>query len=139
MLVVLRLLQGLGAGAEQAGATVLMTEYAPREQRGFFAALPFMGIQLGTVAASLIYFVLLLQVQDVAQTWLWRVPFLLSVVIIAVAIWIRLKLKESPEFAKLEARHQVDDRPLAHLLENSIKTVLLGIGLRMAENGGSSL
>jgi MFS family permease len=64
MLVVLRLLQGLGAGAEQAGASVLMTEYAPRKRRGFFAALPFMGIQLGTVAASLIYFVLLLQVQD---------------------------------------------------------------------------
>ena len=139
MLVVLRLLQGLGAGAEQAGATVLMTEYAPRERRGFFAALPFMGIQLGTVAASLIYFVLLLQIQDVAETWLWRVPFLLSVFIIAVAIWIRLRLKESPEFTKLEARHQVDDRPFAHLLQNSMKTVLLGIGLRMAENGGSSL
>ena len=116
-----------------------MTEYAPRERRGFFAALPFMGIQLGTVAASLIYFVLLLQIQDVAETWLWRVPFLLSVFIIAVAIWIRLRLKESPEFTKLEARHQVDDRPFAHLLQNSMKTVLLGIGLRMAENGGSSL
>jgi MHS family metabolite:H+ symporter-like MFS transporter len=139
MLVSLRVLQGLGAGAEQAGAAVLMTEYAPRERRGFFAALPFMGIQLGTVAASLIYFVVLLQIQDVSQSWLWRLPFLLSVVIIAVAIWIRLKLKESPEFAKLEARHQVDDRPLAHLMENSMKTVLLGIGLRMAENGGSSL
>ena len=71
MLVVLRLLQGLGTGAEQAGVSVLMTEYAPRERRGFFAALPFMGIQLGTVAASLVYFVLLLQVEDVAQTWLW--------------------------------------------------------------------
>src|ERR1700730_2782742 len=139
MLVSLRLLQGFGAGAEQAGAAVLMTEYAPRERRGFFAALPFMGIQLGTVAASLIYFIVLLQIQDVAQTWLWRLPFLLSVVIIAVAIWFRLKLKESPEFTKLEARHQVDDRPLAHLLENSMKTVLLGIGLRIAENGGSSL
>jgi MHS family metabolite:H+ symporter-like MFS transporter len=139
MLIVLRLLQGLGAGAEQAGASVLMTEYAPRDRRGFFAAIPFMGIQLGTVAASLIYFVLLLQIQDVAQTWLWRVPFLLSVVLIAVAIWIRLRLKESPEFTKLEARHQVDDRPLTHLLENSKRTVLLGRGLRMAENGGSSL
>jgi MHS family metabolite:H+ symporter-like MFS transporter len=139
MLIVLRLLQGLGAGAEQAGASVLMTEYAPRNRRGFFAAIPFMGIQLGTVAASLIYFVLLLQIQDVADTWLWRVPFLLSVVLIAVAIWIRLRLKESPEFAKLEARHQVDERPLTHLLENSKKTVLLGMGLRMAENGGSSL
>ena len=65
--------------------------------------------------------------------------FLLSIVIIGVAIWIRLKLKESPEFAKLKARHEVDDRPLAHLLENSKKTVLLGIGLRLGENGGSSL
>lgn len=139
MLIGLRLLQGLGAGAEQAGASVLMTEYAPRQRRGFFAALPFMGIQLGTVAASLVYFVLLLRIEDVSQSWLWRLPFLLSIVIIGVAIWIRLKLKESPEFAKLKARHEVDDRPLAHLLENSKKTVLLGIGLRLGENGGSSL
>jgi MFS transporter, MHS family, metabolite:H+ symporter len=56
-----------------------------------------------------------------------------------VAVWIRLKLKESPEFAKLEARHQVDHHPLAHLIANSKKNVLLVWGLRMAENGGSSL
>src|SRR4051795_9541468 len=139
LLIALRVLQGLGAGAEQAGAAVLMTEYAPRNRRGFFAALPFLGIQLGTVAAALIYFVLLLGVSDVAHTFLWRVPFLLSVVIIAVAIWIRLKLKESPEFAKLEARHQVEERPLADLLANSKRTILLGIGLRFGENGGSSI
>ena len=139
MLIFLRLLQGLGAGAEQAGAAVLMTEYAPRDRRGFFASLPFMGIQLGTIAAALVYFILLLRIDNVAETWLWRLPFLLSVVIIAVAIWIRLRLKELPEFAKLEARHQVDDRPLAHLLESSRKTLLLGIGLRMGENGGSSI
>jgi len=67
------------------------------------------------------------------------VPFLLSVVIIAVAIWIRLRLKESPEFAKLEAKHQVTERPLANLLKNSMPNVLRVIGLRMAENGGSSI
>jgi MFS transporter, MHS family, metabolite:H+ symporter len=139
MLVGLRLLQGLGAGAEQAGAAVLMTEYAPRERRGFFASLPFMGIQLGTVAAALIYFVLLYNVDNVAQTWVWRLPFLLSVVIIAVAIWIRLKLKESPEFAKLEAKHQVTEKPLANLMANSMPNVLRVIGLRLAENGGSSI
>ena len=139
MLVGLRLLQGLGAGAEQAGAAVLMTEYAPRERRGFFASLPFMGIQLGTVAAALIYFVLLYKVDNVAQTWLWRLPFLLSVVIIAVAIWIRVKLKESPEFAKLEAKHQVTEKPLANLMANSMPNVLRVIGLRLAENGGSSI
>jgi MFS transporter, MHS family, metabolite:H+ symporter len=67
------------------------------------------------------------------------VPFLLSVFIIAVAVWIRLKLKESPEFAKLEARHQVAERPLANLLSNSMRNVLIVIGLRMGENGGSSI
>ena len=139
MLIGLRMLQGLGAGAEQAGAAVLMTEYAPRDRRGFFAALPFMGIQLGTVAAALVYFVVLRGVPDIADTWLWRVPFLLSVVIIAVAVWIRLRLKESPEFAKLKEHSQVADRPLANLIKSSKRTVLLVFGLRVAENGGSSI
>jgi MHS family metabolite:H+ symporter-like MFS transporter len=139
MLIVLRLMQGLGAGAEQAGAAVLMTEYAPRERRGFFAALPFMGIQFGTVLAAVVYFAVLARIENVADTWLWRVPFLLSVVIIAFAIWMRLKLKESPEFAKLEARHQIAERPLSNLLKNSRRNVIVGLGLRMAESGGSSI
>jgi MFS transporter, MHS family, metabolite:H+ symporter len=104
-----------------------------------FAALPFLGIQLGTVLASLVYFILLLGVKDVTQTWLWRVPFLISLFIVAVAIYMRLNLKESPTFAKLEARHQTTEKPLANLLKNSQKTVGLGIGLRLAENGGSSI
>jgi len=87
----------------------------------------------------LVYFLLLLRIDNIADTWLWRVPFLLSVVIIAVAIWIRIKLKESPEFTKLEARHQITERPLANLLKNSMPNVLRVIGLRMAENGGSSI
>ena len=98
-----------------------------------------MGVLLGTVLAALIYFLLLLRIEDVSHSWLWRVPFLLSVFIIAIAIWIRLKLKESPAFTKLEARHQVDQHPLAHLMQNSKKNLLLVIGLRMAENGGSSI
>ena len=138
LLVGCRLLQGLGAGAEQAGAAVLMAEYAPARRRGYFAALPFMGVLLGTVMAAAIYFALV-RVEDISQSWLWRVPFLLSVVIIAVAIWIRLKLKESPSFAKLEARHQIDDSPLRHLVRHSKPTLLKVIGMRMAENGGSSI
>ena len=138
LLVGCRLLQGLGAGAEQAGAAVLMAEYAPAKRRGYFAALPFMGVLLGTVMAAAIYFALV-RVEDISQSWLWRVPFLLSVLIIAVAIWIRLKLKESPSFAKLEARHQINDSPLKHLIKHSKPTLLKVIGMRMAENGGSSI
>ena len=138
LLVGCRLLQGLGAGAEQAGAAVLMAEYAPAKRRGYFAALPFMGVLLGTVMAAAIYFALV-RVEDISQSWLWRVPFLLSVVIVAVAIWIRLKLKESPSFAKLEARQQINDSPLKHLIKHSKPTLLKVIGMRMAENGGSSI
>src|SRR6516164_8765165 len=115
-----------------------MAEYAPTKRRGYFAALPFMGVLLGTVMAAAIYFALV-RVEDLSQSWLWRVPFLLSVVIIAIAIWIRLRLKESPSFSKLEARHQVKDSPLTHLMRHSKPMVLKVIGLRMAENGGSSI
>jgi len=139
MLIILRVLQGLGAGAEQAGAAVLMTEFAPRERRGYFAALPFLGIQLGTVLASLVYFLVQLGVKDPAHSWQWRVPFLFSFLIVAVAIYMRINLKESPTFSKLEARRQTAEHPLATLMKKSKKTVTLGIGLRLAENGGSSI
>ncbi|GCV15027.1 transmembrane transport protein [Escherichia coli] len=76
---------------------------------------------------------------NLAETWVWRLPFLSSVVIIAVAIYIRLHLKESPSFAKLEARQQVTESPLRNLLKTSRRNVFVGIGLRLAENGGSSI
>ncbi len=139
LLIGLRLLQGFGAGAEQAGAAVLMTEYAPRARRGFFASLPFLGIQLGTVLAAVVFFGLLLPSEEVLHGWLWRVPFLASVLMLAVALWIRLHLKESPEFAKLEAREQIEDKPLRNLLKTSPRQVLVGFGLRLGENGGSSM
>ncbi|PXY27716.1 MFS transporter [Prauserella muralis] len=139
LLVLLRMVQGFGAGAEQAGAATLMTEYAPRRRRGFFASLPFLGIQLGMVTAALVFFLLLIPSEDIVHGWLWRVPFLLSVVLIGVAIWMRLGMRESPSFRTLEAREKVEDKPLRTLLRRSRRSLLIGIGLRMAENGGSSI
>ncbi|QUH04194.1 MHS family MFS transporter [Saccharopolyspora erythraea] len=140
LLIVLRVVQGLGAGAEMAGASILMTEYSPRQRRGFFASLPFMGVQVGTVVAALIYFVLSgAGGSTVTSTWWWRIPFLASFVLVLVAIYLRLKLKESPTFQKLEAREQIADHPMRELLTNSRGTLLRGIGLRMAENGSSSI
>lgn len=138
LLVGCRLLQGLGAGAEQAGAAVLMAEYAPAARRGYFAAVPFMGVLFGTVMAAAIYFALV-RVEESSHGWLWRVPFLMSTLIIAVAVWIRLKLKESPSFAKLEARQQIDESPLRHLLAHSKPTLLRVFGLRLVQDGPSSI
>ncbi|WP_341853882.1 MFS transporter [Brachybacterium sp. GPGPB12] len=111
--MILRLAQGFGAGAEQAGSTVLMAEYAPVKRRGFFSALPFVGIQAGTLLAGLAFSALTLLPEEQFLSWGWRLPFLASVVLILVALWIRAKLEETPTFVHLEKREQTAERPRA--------------------------
>jgi MFS transporter, MHS family, metabolite:H+ symporter len=137
LLVFLRLCQGFGAGAEQAGATVLMAEYSPVRSRGFFAALPFIGIQAGTLLAAGVFAYLGGIPEDVLLDWAWRVPFLASIVLIVIALFIRMRLKESPTFIELEKHEQIADSPMREIFSRSFGSVLRGIGLRMAENGGS--
>lgn len=139
LLVVLRLLQGFGAGAEQAGATVLMAEYAPVKRRGFYAALPFIGIQGGTLLAAVVFAYLGSIPEDVLLSWAWRIPFLASSILIVVALLIRLRLRESPTFIVLEKHEQIAEHPLREIFGHSRPSVFRGIGLRMAENGGSYL
>ena len=137
LLVALRLLQGFGAGAEQAGATTLMAEYSPTRRRGFFSALPFVGIMVGTLMASGVFAILGQIDRELLLAWVWRVPFLASVFLIAVAVFIRLRMQESPTFVKLEKQDQISESPFRELIGSSMPSVLRGIGLRMAENGGS--
>ena len=139
LLVTLRIIQGLGAGAEQAGATTLISEVAPRRRRGFFASLPFVGIQLGTLLGAGTFALITMADKSVLQSWLWRVPFLASFILIVIAIFIRLKLKETPAFQELEKHKNVVKNPIGALWKHSKKNVLIGIGLRMGENGNSSI
>lgn len=139
LLVFLRLCQGFGAGAEQAGSTVLMAEYAPVKRRGFFAALPFIGIQAGTLLAAMVFVYLGTIPEKLLLGWVWRIPFLASILLIAVALFIRMRLRESPTFIVLEKQDQIADHPLREIFGHSLPSVLRGIGLRMAENGGSYL
>jgi MHS family metabolite:H+ symporter-like MFS transporter len=137
LLVLLRIFQGFGAGAEQAGATVLMAEYSPTRRRGFFSALPFVGIMFGTLLASVVFVGLGQVPEEALLTWVWRIPFLASILLIGLAVLIRLRLQESPTFVKLEKQEQVAHNPLSEVFSNSAPSLLRGIGLRMAENGGS--
>ena len=139
LLIGLRLVQGLGAGAEQAGAAVLMAEYAPPARRGYFAALPFMGVMAGSLVAATVYLLLISGKGDLTASNVWRIPFLFSAAIIVVAIWVRLRLKESPEFSKLKAHDAIDRTPLANLLKRSRRPLFTVIGLRAAEGGGSAI
>ncbi len=139
LLVVLRIVQGLGAGAEQAGATTLISEVAPPRRRGYFASLPFVGIQLGTLLGAGTFALIGMANKSVLEGWLWRVPFLASFVLIVVALFIRLRLKETPVFQELERHKNVAKNPVGELWRHSKKNVLIGIGLRMGENGNSSI
>lgn len=139
LLVTLRLLQGFGAGAEQAGATVLMAEASPARNRGFVSSIPFIGIQAGTVLAAAVFALTTLAPDDVLYGWLWRIPFLASFLLVLVAVYIRLKLRESPTFVSLEKRDQERFRDSKHIGRGFWANILRGIGLRMAENGGSYL
>jgi MHS family metabolite:H+ symporter-like MFS transporter len=139
LLVFLRLCQGFGAGAEQAGSTVLMAEYSPIKRRGYYSALPFIGIQGGTLLAAMVFVYLGTIPEDVLLGWAWRIPFLASFLLILIALYIRMRLRESPTFIVLEEHEQISQHPLREIFGRSIASVLRGIGLRMAENGGSYL
>lgn len=117
----------------------MMTEYAPEGRRGFYAALPFLGIQLGTILAALVFFLVVTGNDNAIESGLWRVPFFSSVIIIALGLYMRLSLKESPTFIRLKALKRVCANPLKSAMKHSKPTLLIGIGLRLGENGGSSI
>ncbi|AXG81678.1 MFS transporter [Streptomyces paludis] len=107
LLVVLRLVQGFGAGAEIAGATVMLAEYAPVKRRGLVASLVSLGTNSGTLAASGLWAILLAVLsEEQLLSWGWRLPFLLSFGLMIFAVWLRRNLKESPVF---EGRADVVD------------------------------
>jgi MHS family metabolite:H+ symporter-like MFS transporter len=107
LLVVLRLIQGFGAGAEISGAGVMLAEYAPLGRRGIIASLVALGTNCGTLGASAIWGILVAVLsEEQLLAWGWRIPFLASAVILLFAVWIRYRLKESPVFE--ESAH-VDD------------------------------
>lgn len=139
LLVVLRLLQGFGSGAEQAGASLIVAEFAPKETRGFYASLPFAGIIIGILLAAGMFSVVQQMPHDDFMSWGWRIPFLFSIVVIAVGIIIRLRVKESPIFEELKRKKLASKQPVKDLLRYSRKNLIVACCLRIGENGTSYL
>lgn len=139
-LVVLRLVQGFGAGAELAGASVLLVESAPVRRRGLFGAIVAMGTNSGIFLATVLWTLLTLLPDDDFLSWGWRVPFLLSIITTFVALAIRTKVKESPVFEEAKERRAALSTAKAEqpsiLVEarRSTKSFLLALGIRMGEN-----
>lgn len=124
LLVALRILQGLSAGGEWGGAAMLAVEHAPHGRRGLFGAFPQVGVPLGMFLATIFMLVLsavLTPEQFVA--WGWRIPFLSSVILIALGYLIRRAVEESPAFAEMEQLKEKSSAPLAVLFKEHAGTV----------------
>lgn len=108
LLVVLRLFQGLAVGGEWGGATTIAIEHAPPTKRARYAALVQLGSPVGTLLSSGAFALVLMLPEESVMSWGWRLPFLAAFPLLAIALWIRLKVEESPVFEQLAG---MDDRP----------------------------
>jgi metabolite-proton symporter len=143
LLTVLRLVQGFALGGEWGGAVLLVSEHGDAKRRGFWASWPQTGAPAGQLLATGVLAALTALMSDAAfLSWGWRIPFLLSGVLVIVGLWIRLSVDESPVFkaalAKAEERKaqdgQVEKMPVVAVLRHHWRDVLIAMGARMAEN-----
>lgn len=125
LLVALRILQGLATGGEWGGAAMLAVEHAPLRKRGFFGAFPQVGVPMGMALATVFMLVLsAVLTPDQFMAWGWRIPFLSSVVLIALGFYIRSLVEESPAFTEMQELQEKSSAPLGVLLRDHTPTVL---------------
>lgn len=132
LLVAVRVVQGLAFGAEWGGAILMCFEHAPWRKRGLYTGITQAGFPVGLLLANLAF----LASVPLGHTWAWRVPFLLSSVLIVVGIMIRLRIDESPEFEELREEEGVSKNPLLEVLRDDWRNVLRAFCLRIAETAG---
>ncbi|MET0354103.1 MHS family MFS transporter [Plantibacter sp. MCCC 1A11337] len=133
LLILLRAIQGIGYGAEWGGAVLMAVEHAPLKRRGFFGAVPQIGIPAGLLLANGSF---LLSAALFEGDWVWRVPFLFSIVMVAIGLWIRLGIHESPDFEQMKAAGEIHKRPAIQVIKQDWRIILRIMGLRLAETGG---
>jgi metabolite-proton symporter len=132
LLVTLRFLQGLGLGGEWGGAVLMTLESGDRNKRGLNASWPQVGVPVGLLLANGVLSLMGAVTEDDAfLSWGWRIPFLLSGVLVLVGLWIRMQVAESPAFAKVESSHEKVKAPIVDVLRNYPRQVLLAVGARL--------
>ena len=132
LLVAVRVVQGLAFGAEWGGAILMCFEHAPWKKKGLYTGITQAGFPVGLLLANFAFLVSV----PLGDQWAWRVPFLLSAVLIVVGILIRLKIEESPEFEELKEEGEISKNPLLEVLRDDWRNVLRAFCLRIAETAG---
>ncbi|WP_159943312.1 MULTISPECIES: MFS transporter [unclassified Nocardiopsis] len=140
LLILLRIAQGFSAGGEWGGAALMSVEHAPVSKRGFFGAYPQIGVPCGMILATFVVWVLTATIgADAFLAWGWRIPFLLSFVLIIVGHLIRKSVEESPVFQLMQKRRAQASAPLGRLLRRNSREVVLSALIFVANNAAGYL
>ena len=140
LLLVCRLAQGFAVGGEWGGAVLMAAEHGDDARRGFWSSWPQAGVPLGNLLATGVLFLLAAFQSDAAfEAWGWRIPFLLSAVLVLIGLYVRLQLEESPVYQEAKAEIAENNSGAAHLpiievIKTYPKEVMIAMGMRMAEN-----
>jgi MHS family shikimate/dehydroshikimate transporter-like MFS transporter len=135
LLVLLRVVQGLGVGGEWGGAALMAVEYAPENRRGYYGSWPQMGVPAGLLLATGIFGAVSFLPNEQFLAWGWRIPFLLSIILVGVGLFVRLRLLETPAFSEVQESDTEAQMPIMDVLRNYPRNVLLAIGARVASDG----
>jgi MFS transporter, MHS family, shikimate and dehydroshikimate transport protein len=138
-LVALRFLQGIGLGGEWGGAVLMVVENASQRRRGMLGSMVQMGNPIGNLAAIGVFAGLSRLPEAAFLAWAWRIPFLLSVILVGVGLYIRLRLQETAAFLRVEAAHQVARLPIAEVFTTHRRSFLLAVGLKVSEIAWASI
>jgi MFS family permease len=134
LLLLLRLAQGFGAGAEYGGAVIMAVEFAPSGRRGLYGAFAPMGTTAGNALAGAVFFLVTVLAKGQLLTWGWRVPFLISIVLLGLGLYIRAKVSETPVFQAARARRPPLKLPAIEAVRRSPRNFFVVVGARLAEN-----
>ncbi|MBP2199732.1 MFS transporter [Pantoea cypripedii] len=134
LLILIRLLQGFGVGGEQAGAVLMTAEYSQSSRRGFFASWVQIGAPVGFLLPLALFAILNATLSaDQMMAWGWRVPFLLSALLVIVGLFIRMRIDESPVFAAIRATKAAESRPLKEVIQGNPRLVINGVAAKLIE------
>jgi MFS family permease len=134
ILTVLRFVQGVGVGGEWGGSVLLAMEWSrTASSRGFIASWPQFGVPCGLFLANLAFLAFSAISGEGFLTWGWRIPFVLSIVLVGIGLWIRLGILETPIFSKLLAENKIERQPMLEVIKRNYREIILSALVRMAE------
>ena len=133
LLITLRLLQGIGIGGEWGGAVLMVIESGDPKRRGFLGSLVQVGFPLGMVLATIVFAAVSKLPESDFLAWGWRVPFLISFLLVGVGMFVRLKLVETPKFRELQDHDEVAEMPIFDVLRRDWRNFLIAVGLKLTE------